>query len=65
MAEFRRRPTDASAADLDVRVTEAFRADALAQMSAMASSVADICASASARNASVTRDRKSVVWERG
>ena len=36
MAEFRRRPTDASAADLDVRVTEAFRADALAQMSAMA-----------------------------
>ena len=41
MAEFRRRPADASAADLDVRVTEAFRADALAQMSAMASSVAE------------------------
>ena len=42
MAEFRRRPKDASAPDLDVHVTEAFREDALAKLSAMASSVADI-----------------------
>ncbi len=41
--EFRARPSDASASDLDAKINEAFRRDAREQLSAMASSVAESC----------------------
>ena len=41
--EFKSRPRGASAADLDARIVEAYRADAREQLSAMAASVAEGC----------------------
>ncbi len=43
MDEFRARPKEASAADLDQKVSAALREDARAQLSAMAASVAESC----------------------
>ena len=47
--EFRARPKEASASDLDEKIFAAYRADAREQMSAMASSVAESCKAAGTR----------------
>ena len=45
MDEFRALPKEASASDLDKKVSDAFREDARAQLSAMATSIAESCRS--------------------